>query len=199
MGLQPSRDRLGSAVGQKIKRSTLLQITDQGSIAVSAFPRPVVQTNNSRLVCSRQFKFSNQTSDSITTAAHALFAAYILSCLASYRKSKPTESFLQPFCALCVRTTECGKLFSKDLSCTGTLFAEEATNLNNETDETATHGKIVQGSLIVTLHSFGDRRTTRTRSRWQRCTQGNGDLIGNIDRRNVQVFIDEFWKDDHSF
>src|SRR5437899_2462641 len=135
----------------------------------------------------------------MTTAAQALFAASILSGLASYRKSKPTESFLQPFCALRVRTTERWKLFCKDLLCTRALFAEEATNLNNEMDETATHWKIVQGSPIATLHTFGDRPTTRTCSRWRRCTQGNGDLIGNSDLRNLQVFINEFWKDDHSF
>jgi len=102
-------------------------------------------------------------------------------------------------CALCVRMTESGKLFCKDLSRTRALFAKEATNLNNETDETATYWKIVQGSPRATLHAFGDRPTLRTRSRWQRGTQGNGDLMSNIDLRNLQVFIDEFWKDDHSF
>jgi len=95
--------------------------------------------------------------------------------------------------------TESWKLFCKDLSHTRALFAKEATNLNNETDETATHWKIVQGSSIATLHAFRDCPTTRTRSRWQRCTQGNGNLMSNIDLRNLQVFIDEFWKDDHSF
>jgi hypothetical protein len=95
--------------------------------------------------------------------------------------------------------TESRKLFCKDLSRACPLFAKEATNLKNETDETTTHWKIVQGSSIATLHVFGDRPTTRTRSCWHCAMQGNGDLIGNSDLRNLQILFEEFWKDDHNF
>jgi hypothetical protein len=93
----------------------------------------------------------NQAQDRITTPADAVLASHIGSYLAPHFESKLTEGFLQPFCALSMRTAEIWESFHEDLLRTGAPFTEKTTHMHDETDGMPNGGKIAQRPCIPTL------------------------------------------------
>src|SRR6266496_442209 len=151
MLLQPGRNGLDCAVGKQINGPTSLQITDQGSIAQSAFPCPIIETNDVWLWLGGLFRLANQAQDRIATPADTELTSNIRSCLAPYCESKLTEGLLQPFRALRMRTAEIWKSFNENLLSTGALFTAKTTEMHDEMDWTPHGGKIAQCPCIATL------------------------------------------------
>jgi len=144
MGLEPGRDGLDRAIGEQLNGQTALQITDQGPIAQSAFPCPVIDSHDSRLRRVRLLVLTDQTQDGITTAAETELASQVCSCLPSCCQSKLAEGFLQSFGALGMRTAQLREPLREHLLRACTLFAKEAAHMHDEVDRTPTRWKIMQ-------------------------------------------------------
>jgi hypothetical protein len=70
------------------------RLTDQGSIAESAFPCPVIQTDDVRLWVSRPFRLVDEAQDGIATPADAKYRFLHLLPLGPNHESQVAERFV---------------------------------------------------------------------------------------------------------
>lgn len=152
MRCEPSGNGFYRPIRQQVNGHGPFEITQERPITMSTFPGPVVDANLFGGHRSRKLSGSDETQNGITTPTQALLAADLCSCLPSYGLSQLAQSSLQPLRPLGVRTTKLWKLFRKNLSWTGALFAEEATHLNEKSDCTPAGRKIVHRPAIAALH-----------------------------------------------
>ena len=70
MPMQPSRDALGGAVGQKIENRVPLQVDEHGAVAAAAPPRPLIDTDHARFGMGRQRSGPDEAQERVAAHGH---------------------------------------------------------------------------------------------------------------------------------
>jgi hypothetical protein len=70
MGSEPGCNGLDRAIREHFDGQTAFEITDESPITPSAFPRPIIHSDDSRLCSVREVVLADQTQDRITAATH---------------------------------------------------------------------------------------------------------------------------------
>ena len=165
MSVEPRLHRLGIAVGQEINHLAPLQVHDDGAVALSFAPSPVVDPHETRRWPGIALEFLDSSEQRIGAGCHEHLNGESSPGLAAQSMANRFMGLAKAVSGASVGMSEPQELLGEDASGTLRMRAKEATDRNRESYRPSKAGQVSEATVIAAVNALGVRATERTSGR----------------------------------
>ncbi len=150
-GRQPPRDGVGAAVGQHVEGPVALQVHDERAVGQAAAEGEIVDADDPWGGRCRRGRTRGEAENGVVADREAEPLREARPSSAAQRQAKLTEVSRLLRGATCVGFSQVGKALRQNVARAVSILAEEAADLQEEDDLSATDWPIHHGALVATL------------------------------------------------
>jgi hypothetical protein len=178
--LQPRRKALSSTVGQQVEDPVPLQVDEDGSVAVTAPPGPIINPEHARgrVWHRRGIATARHAQQRVRAGGDGQPRRKAGAGLSADDEAEVALQIAQPARPTRRRPCRLTEALGKGSTRAGRVQAPEASDANAQRHRTTLPRQVAERTVVPAVHAAGQRSTVRTSGRLRTCGGDDGEMVG---------------------
>jgi len=178
--LQPRRQAFSSAVGQQVEDPVPLQVDEDGPIAVTAPPRPIIDPEHARRRAwhRRGIATARHAQQRVRAGGDSQPRREACASLSAHNEAEVALQIAQPARPTRGRPCRFAEALGKGSTQAGRVQAPEASDANAQRHWTTLPRQVAEPAGVAAVHAARQRSTVRTSGRLLTCGGDDGEMVG---------------------